>query len=128
MKIKGFEQYYVANDEGSSGCIIRTFCKLYDQNYKEVYRGLTKIVKEKKALSYTEEEVYEEYMKQRDTLPIKLHGEVQVKDLDLPEGSYAIYCSDKVNWNHLIPLVDGIVYDKNDDCMNLYVLKVFKKN
>lgn len=127
MKIKSFEKYYIADDEGNSGCVIRTFCKLYDKQYDEVYRDLKKIVKEKGLPSYNEPEVFEEYMRRHNTFPIEFSDKIRVRELDLEKGSYVIHCSDGFEWNHLVPFIDGVVYDKSDDCLALQVMKIYQK-
>ena len=127
MKIKSFEKYYIADDEGNSGCVVRTFCKLYDKLYSDVVCELSKIAKEKNFHSYNEPEVFEEYMRRHNTFPIEFSDKIRVRELDLEKGSYVIHCSDGLDWNHLIPFINGVVYDKSEDCLNLNVMKIYQK-
>ena len=35
-----FKEYFIANSEGKSNCVIRTFCKIFNKSYDEVYKDL----------------------------------------------------------------------------------------
>ena len=41
-----FKEYYVTNNEGKSNCVIRSFCKIYNDSYNKVYDELIDISKE----------------------------------------------------------------------------------
>ena len=41
-------KYYVSSKEGKSNCVIRSFCKLYKEEYEKVYNDLLEIMKEYK--------------------------------------------------------------------------------
>ena len=58
-----YKYYYVANKEGKSNCIIRSFCKLYNEEYDNVFNDLCNIAKEFNYDSFNEVEVFETYMK-----------------------------------------------------------------
>ena len=40
-----YKYYYICDENGKSNCVIRSFCKLYNDNYKNVYNELCSIQK-----------------------------------------------------------------------------------
>ena len=38
-----------------------------------------------------------------------------------------VFCYDKKEFYHMISIIDNDIYDKNSDCMDLYVISVYKK-
>ena len=122
-----YQYYYIENNEGKSNCVIRSFCKLYNKNYDEVYNELKHLTKELNCNNYNDVEVFETYMQRNNTNKIK-SSNIKIKDLDLDDGEYIIFCYDKKDYYHMIPIVNNIIYDKNDNCLELYVIDVYKKD
>ena len=65
-----FRQYYVSGSNGKSNCVIRSFCKLFNEEYDNVFEELCVIAKELNLESFNEIEVFETYMEKRGILPI----------------------------------------------------------
>ena len=49
-----------------------------------------------------------------------------VKNLKLDNNSYIVFCYDKKEFYHMISIINNVIYDKNSDCMDLYVISVYK--
>ena len=119
-------KYIEYNTEGN--CIIRSFSKLYNIDPTSIYNELNSIKEELNANDSSDIEVFEEYMKRRNTNKIDKYKDIQVKDLVLDNNSYIVFCYDKKDWYHLIPIIDNIVYDKTDKSLDLYTISIYKKN
>ena len=75
--------------------------------------------------SYNEIEVFEKYLS--DNNYIKIDGNnILVSDLKLENGKYAIFAY-KDDWYHMFSIIDNIIYDKNNDCLDLYVISIYKE-
>ena len=123
-----FKRFYITNSEGKTNCVIRSFCKLYELNYDDVYNELVNISKELNSESFNDIEVFEEFMKRRDTLKIEYDKDTKIKDLKLENGKYIIFCYDKKDFYHMITIIDNIIYDKSLDCLDLYTISIYKQN
>lgn len=122
-----YNKFYISNKDGKSNCVIRSFCKLFSEVYDKVHEELCYIAKELNCDSYNDIEVFETYMKRHDTFPFEYGEDIMVKDLKLDNGDYAVFCWDKKDFYHMISIVDSVVYDKDDTCLDLYVIKIYKK-
>ena len=109
-------------------CIIRSFCKLYNETKENVFKELSNIQKELNANDSNDIEVFEEYMKRRNTNKLDGYKDIQIKDLVLDNNSYIVFCYDKKDWYHLIPIIDNTVYDKTDKCLDLYTISIHRKD
>ncbi len=122
-----FEEYNLTNNEGKSNCVVRSLCKILNKTYDEVYNGLLKEKDKLNSNSFNDIEVFESYMKNNNILEIS-NEEIKIKDLKLDSGLYIIFCYDKSDYYHMIPIINNIIYDKNNECLELYVLKIYKKD
>jgi len=122
-----YNKFYISNKDGKSNCVIRSFCKLFSEDYDKVYEELCCIAKELNCDSYNDIEVFETYMKRRDTLPFEYGEDMIVKNLNLDNGNYVVFCWDKNDFYHMVSIVDNVVYDKDDTSLDLYVIKIYKK-
>ncbi len=120
-------KYYISDSNGKSNCIIRSFCKLYDEEYINVYNELCNIAKEIGSNSYNDIEVFETYMKNHKTINIKYGKDIKIKDLNLELGKYIIFCWDKKDYYHMITIINNTIYDKDDKCLELYTIKIYKQ-
>ena len=66
-------------------------------------------------------------MKYNNIIKINCEEDVKVKDLKIDNGSYIVFCYDKQDFYHMIPIINNVIYDKNSDCMDLYVISVYRK-
>ncbi len=122
-----FKEYYIENNEGKSNCVIRSLCKLYNKEYNDIYNELITISKELNSESYNDVEVFETFMKRYNTLPLDYGNNLKIKDLKLDNGSYIVFCYNKKDFYHMIPIINNIVYDKDNRCLNLYAITIYKK-
>ena len=65
-------------------------------------------------------------MKKRNVNAITYGKNVKIKDLNLDEGRYIIFCWDKKDYYHMVPIIDGVLFDKNDKSLELYVITIYK--
>ena len=70
---------------------------------------------------------FEKYMEDNNIIKINRDEDIKVKDLKIDNGSYIVFCYDKKEFYHMIPIIDNDIYDKNSDCMDLYVISVYRK-
>ena len=123
-----YNEYYICNKEGKSNCVIRSLCKTYNEEYDNVYNELCEISKELNCESYNDIEVFETYMKRRNTTLIEYGKDIKIKDLILDEGKYLVFCWDKKEFYHMVSIIDKVLYDKDDRSLELYVITIYKEN
>ena len=122
-----FSKFYVEDKNGRTNCVIRSFCKLYGGTYEDVINELLSIKEEINAESFNDIEVFEEYMKRRNTLAINYGKDLKIKDLSLDNSTYIILCWDKKDFYHMVTIMDNTLYDKDDTSSNLYAITVYKQ-
>lgn len=122
-----FKEFYISDENGKSNCVIRSLCKILNKEYDVVYNGLYEVTNRIKSSSFNDIPVFEKYMEDNDIVKINFDEDVKVKDLKLDGGSYIIFCYDKKDFYHMISIIDNIIYDKNFDCMDLYVISIYRK-
>ncbi len=122
-----FIEYNITNNDGKSNCVIRSFCKIFNESYNDVYDELCQIQKELNCENYNNVEVFETYMKNHNVDPINYGKDIKVKDLNLDSGSYIVFCWNKDNFYHMLPIIDNVVYDKDDRSMELYTISLYKQ-
>lgn len=121
-----FKKYYISNKDGKSNCVVRTFCKMYNNEYDDVYNDLINISKEINSESFNDIEVFETYMKRHNTNKIDYKNDIKIKDLILDNDSYIVFCWDKKDYYHMFPIINGTIYDKDNKCLDLYVISIYK--
>ena len=83
-----FVEYNPISEKGS--CVLRTFTKLFNKDYKIIKEELTTLAKSLNYNSYNEIEVFEKYLSNNNY--IKIDGNnILVSDLKLENGKYAIF-------------------------------------
>ena len=117
-----FINYNPVDERGA--CVLRTFSKLFNKTYDDLKKELNTLAHTLNYESYNEIEVFEKYLS--DNNYIKIDGNnTLVSDLKLEDGKYAIF-GYKDDWYHMFAIIDNVVYDKNNDCLNLYVISIYK--
>ena len=122
-----FEPYYITDKDGYSNCVIRTFCKVFNQEYDTVYHELLTIKKDLNCESFNDVAVFEKYMETKNTRAIEYGKDIKIKDLVLDNSSYIIFCWDKKDFYHMVAIIDNVLYDREDSSKNLYAITVYKK-
>ena len=123
-----FKDFYISNKDGKSNCVIRSLCKIFNASYDDIYSELCDISKELNASSYNDTEVFEEYMKRRNTMTFDYGKDMLIRDLKLDNGKYLVLCFDKKDFYHMVSIIDNTLYDKDDRSLDLYVIKIYKEN
>lgn len=117
-----FIEYNPINEK--SACVLRSFTKLFNKDYLEIKKELLELANNLNYESYNEIEVFEKYLS--DNNYIKIDGKnTLVSNLDLENGKYAIFAF-KDNYYHMFSIIDNVIYDKNDNCLDLYVISIYK--
>ena len=109
-----------------SGCIVRTFLRLLDKDVSEIKNELFNLAQDMGYDDYSEISVFEKYLDINNYEKIDNYKDILVKDLSLDYGKYALFCYDKNDYYHMFSIIDNIIYDKNDKCLDLYVISVYK--
>lgn len=122
-----FSKFYVEDKNGRTNCVIRSFCKLYGGTYEDVINELLSIKEEINAESFNDIEVFEEYMRRRDTDKIEYGKDTRIKDLNIDNGNYIVFCWDKNIFYHMVTIMDNTLYDRDDTSSNLYAITVYKQ-
>lgn len=122
-----YKKFNITDREGKSNCIIRSFCKLFNEEYDNIYKELVYISKKLNCNSYNDIEVFETYIKNCNMISILYDKDIKIKDLKLDNSSYIIFCWDKKEFYHMVSVINNIVYDKNNKCLDLYVIKIYRK-
>lgn len=122
-----FIEYNLTDANGNSNCVIRSLCKILNKEYDEVLNGLLDTAKILNNESFNDIPVFEEYMKQNNIIKIDIEQDKQIKDLKLDNGSYIVFCYNKGDFYHMIPIIDNTVYDKRIDSLELYIISIYKE-
>lgn len=123
-----FEKYYITDKNGNSNCLIRSLCRIYNKEYEEVFGDLCSLAKELKCENFNDIEVFETYMKKHNTFKIDYGKDIKIKDLKLEDGNYIVFAFDKKDWYHIVNIENNVLYDSEDDSLELYVISIYKKN
>ena len=122
-----FKEFYISDKNGRSNCVIRSLCKILNKEYDEIYSDLCKIARDLKNDSYNDVPVFEKYMEDNNIFKISCEEDIKVKDLKIDNSSYIVFCYDKKDYYHMIPIINNTIYDKNSDCLNLSVISIYRK-
>ena len=121
-----FEKYFIANKYGKSNCVVRTMCKIFNKDYDTVFNELLSLANELKAESFSSGEVFEKYLKNNSFHRIKYGKGLKVGDLELDSNTYVVFCYDKKEWYHMVPIIDNTLYDRTEEVFDLYVIAIYK--
>lgn len=118
--------YYNPSGESRS-CVVRTMTRLTGKPYETVKAELTALAAEMEYPEYNEPDVFEAYMAQHGIAKCIDDCGLRVKELKLECGSYCVFCTDHEGFFHLMPVQDGVIYDRRDDSQELFVLAVYRQ-
>ena len=122
-----FEEYNISDNNGKSNCVVRSLCKVLNKEYDDVFNGLVDKAKELNLESFNDIEVFESYMNDNNIIKIDSVKDTLIKDLKLDNSTYIVFCYDKKDFYHMLPIIDNTIYDKSEDSINLYTIDVYKK-
>ncbi len=118
-----YEYYNPSNEKGT--CVTRCFSKLLNEDYFIVENKLNKLRKKLNCQNNNDIELFEEFFFLNNYEVINCDSKY-VKDLNLSNGSYAIFCY-KNDYYHLFPIIDNVIYDTKKPSKDLKIIKVYKK-
>ena len=116
-----FKDYNPSDEKGA--CVIRSFSKLFNYDFYEMKEELLKFVKDNNYNSYNDIEAFEGYLLNNGYKKLDMNEEV-IKDLNIEHKKCAIFCH-KDDFYHMISVIDGVVYDKDDRCLELNAIKMY---
>ena len=119
-----FEYYNPVQESG--GCIFRSFSKYFDKDYNEVKEELLDLQKELEIESLNDDIVIETYLNNHGVYDINSSYNGKIKDYN-NVGESIVLCYNKKDFYHMVTLIDNTVYDKNNDMLDLFVLKIYKR-
>ena len=67
-------------------------------------------------------------MKNNKTTKIEYGKDIMIKELELDKGTYVIFCWNKDEIYHMIPIIDNVIYDKDRRCLDLFTINIYKMN
>ena len=66
-------------------------------------------------------------MKRHNTFKLdKYEGEL-IRNLRLDNNSYIIFCYDKKDFFHMVPVINNTLYDRTNESLELYPIKIYQK-
>ncbi|MBP3765922.1 MAG: hypothetical protein J6G98_01915 [Bacilli bacterium] len=107
-------------------CVLRSLSKILNRDINVVKNELIEVCDNLNINDYNSVEVFEEYMRRNNIYEISEKQDIKIKDLSLEGGKYIIFCYDKKDFYHMVTIMDNIVYDKSDESLDLFVIKVYK--
>ena len=122
-----YMEYFIYDKNGKSNCVIRSLCKVYNMEYDNVYNELCTISKKLNCESFNDILVLETFMKERNTLPIECK-DIKIKNLELDNGNYLVFCWDKKDFYHMVPIMNNTIYDRDKSSLDLYIITLYKEN
>lgn len=99
---------------------------MLNEDVNIVREDLKKISIELNIKDSNEIEVFEEYMRRNNIKLLNDKIDCKIKNLELSNGKYIIFCYDKKDFYHLVSIVDNVLSDKSDESFDLYTIKIYK--
>lgn len=118
--------YYNPSDERRS-CVVRTMTKLTGKPYPAVKQALAGLAAALGYPDWNEQAVFERYLAEYGFRKCENMSGMQLGELSLQSGAYCVFCTNRADFFHLLPVIDGVIYDRRDDCRALYVIAVYKR-
>ncbi|MBQ8959726.1 MAG: hypothetical protein IJ071_00695 [Ruminococcus sp.] len=96
--------------------------------YKDKVKAeLTALAEELGCETYNDQRVFGAFLERLGFGLISVRERITLGELELDRGRYCVLCSDRKEFCHLLPVVDGVIYDRRDDCRSLFVEAVYKE-
>ena len=115
-------ELYDPTDESRS-CVARAMTKLTGKEYGTVKAELTALAQSMGLESYNDERVFGGYMAGFGMTKFKEYEDTRAGELELESGAYCVFCTDGRGFFHLMPVIDGVIYEYRE----LWVIAVYKK-
>ena len=100
---------------------------MFNKSYDDVFNELCNLARAFNCDNFNDVLVFETYLKDNGFVSLDYNEFNKVFDLKLNNGRYVVFCYDKKEYYHMFPIIENVIYDKNDECLNLYILKVYKE-
>jgi len=119
--------HYYNPSEDKQSCVVRTMTKLSGKEYSEVKNELIELAAELGFNTYNTPDVFEVFMKNYGIIKTENFTDLKLRELKLENGTFCLFCTNQQGFNHLIPVIDNVIYDRRNDSLDLYVISVYKK-
>ena len=88
----------------------------------------TAVKKTKSSIDGTAYKLEDNIYKEGDFFTVRIEKGTNIEFVStIDNSSYIVFCYDKKDYYHMISIIDNVIYDKNSDCMDLYVIAVYRK-
>lgn len=77
------KEFYISDKNGKSNCVIRSLCKILNNEYNEVCTDLCEVAEKLNCSSFNGIPVFEKYMEDNSILKINCDVDIKVKDLKI---------------------------------------------
>ena len=120
-------KYIEYNPATAKNCVIRSFSLLTGENCETIEEKLKNEALMLGKKEYTDVEVFENYLEKTMGFgKIPFDPDKTIKDLELSNGTYCVFCYDKNNFYHMVVIHNDTLYDKTDKTLDLYPLAVYE--
>lgn len=116
-----FKKFNPVDEKGA--CVIRTFSKLFNKDFNEMKEELLNFIDKNNYNSYNDIEAFERFLMSNGYKKIDMNEE-KIKDLNINYKKCAIFCH-KDNFYHMISFVNGVIFDKDDRCLELNTITIY---
>lgn len=113
--------------EEPRSCVARTMTKLTGLPYDTVKQELAALASDMGYPEWNETAVFEAYLAKHGLNKIMGDSGIQVQALPDMDGICCIFCTNRDGFYHLMPVVDGVIYDRRDAYRGMFVLAVYQK-
>lgn len=116
-----FEKYNPADEKGA--CVIRTFSKLFNKNFFDMKNELVRFIEDNNFNSYNDIEAFETFLLNKGYKKLDMNEEI-IRKLNLEYRKCALLCH-KDDFYHMVSIVDGIVFDKDDRSLDMNAIALY---
>lgn len=116
-----FKKYDPVNEKGA--CVVRTFSKLFDKEFYKMKEELLKFIEDNNYNSYNDIDAFETYLISNGYTRLDMNEEI-IKELNIKYKKCAIFCH-KDDFYHMVSFVNGVIYDKDDRCLDLQAITLY---
>lgn len=118
----------IKNEKNEKNFLIKCISLLTEIDYKNTEEDYLNFLKREKIKKSSEKTIINKFIKLFHLEPIKHNNKTKLKDLDLDDGKYIVFCKDKLDFDHTIYIDQNRIYAKYKNLLDSYVVKIYKQN
>ena len=97
-------------------------------SYEWTEEDYLNFLKREKIKNVTEKTIIKRFASIFFVEEIKFTKKVKLKDLDLDDGKYIVFCKDRIDFDHAVYIENKTIYAKYKNLLNINVSKIYKQN